>query len=85
MKLIGIMIAVAAIALGACTTGHQIYNVTSAPIILPPDKRANMNQITTAIMRAGTRLGWQMKPEKPGRITGRLAFTDARRRGRRRA
>lgn len=73
MRFIGIVIAAAAFALGACAGAVPIYNVQSAPIVLPPGKSVNMNQVTTAIMRAGSRLGWQMQPEGPGRLTGRLA------------
>jgi hypothetical protein len=72
MKFIGILIAASALALGACAGGAPIYNVEQAPIILPPGKNASMNQVTTAIMRAGSSLGWQMQPEGPGRMSGRL-------------
>ena len=70
--LVGILIA-AALATGCGTTSHPIHNVQNAPIILAPGKTLSMQQITAAIMRAGTRLGWQMNPEGPGRISGRLA------------
>lgn len=74
MRIIGILVAAAAIALGACAQrGHPIYNVQSAPIVTPPGKSVSMQQVTTAIMRAGSRLGWQMQPEGPGKIAGRLA------------
>ena len=72
MKFIGILIAASALALGACAGATPIYNVEQAPIVLPPGKSANMNQVTTAIMRAGSSLGWQMQPEGPGKLTGRL-------------
>ena len=73
MRVIGILVAAAAIALGACTTrGHPVYNVANAPIVLAPGKSANMTQVSSAIMRAGARLGWQMNPEGPGKITGRI-------------
>jgi hypothetical protein len=70
---VGILLAAVAFAFG-CGTTQPIYNVEKAPIILPPGKSVNMSQVTTAIMRAGTRLGWQMQPEGPGRISGRLAL-----------
>lgn len=72
MRFIGILIAASALALGACAGGQPIYNVEQAPIILPPGKSVSMNQVTAAIMRAGTSLGWQMQPEGPGRLSGRL-------------
>jgi hypothetical protein len=33
-----------------------------------------MAEVQQAILRAGTQLGWQMQPEAPGRISGRLAL-----------
>jgi hypothetical protein len=76
MKSIGILVAAAALVfLGACGQTQPIYNVESAPIILPPGKKQpTMNEVTTAIMRAGTRLGWTMAPEGPGRLSGRIAL-----------
>jgi hypothetical protein len=76
MKYIGILVAAAAlIALGACGQTQPIQNVENQPIILPPGKKQpNMNEVTTAIMRAGTRLGWVMQPEGPGRVSGRIAL-----------
>jgi hypothetical protein len=71
---VGMLVAAVVFAAGCSTTSHPIYNVENAPIILPPGKSASMQQITTAIMRAGTRLGWQMQPEGPGRIAGRIAL-----------
>lgn len=72
MRLIGILVASLALLFAGCG-GHQpIQNVEKSPIILPPGKSVTMNQVTTAIMRAGTKLGWQMQPERPGRISGRI-------------
>jgi hypothetical protein len=74
MRFVGILLAAAALAIGGCATTQPIQNVQNAPIILPPGKSVTMNEVTTAIMRAGTQLGWQMAPEGPGRLTGRLAL-----------
>jgi hypothetical protein len=74
MRFVGILLAAAAIALGGCATTQPIHNVQNAPIILSSAKNASMNDITGAIYRAGTQLGWQMQNEGPGRITGRLAL-----------
>lgn len=75
MKSIGILVAAAALVfLGACAQPQPIYNVESAPIILPQGKKQpTMTEVNTAIMRAGTRLGWTMQPEGPGRLSGRIA------------
>ena len=71
MRIIGILIAASAFALGACAgRGAPIYNVESAPITT--QKSVNMNDVRTAIIRAGSGLGWQMQPEAPGRIKGTL-------------
>jgi len=72
---VGILIAAAMVAAG-CATTQPIQNVESAPVIVPPGKKLTPQQVTTAIMRAGARLGWQMQPVSPGRISGRLALRE---------
>lgn len=75
MKYLAILtITAAALALAACGRHQPIYNVTSSPITLPAGKSVSMNDVQNAIMRAGTNLGWQLQPEGPGRIAGRLAL-----------
>jgi hypothetical protein len=75
MRFFSILVAAAALVfVAACGTVQPIQNVEKAPIILPPGKSVNMSQVTTAIMRAGSRLGWQMQPEAPGRLSGRIAL-----------
>jgi hypothetical protein len=74
MRFVAIFVAAAALVFAGCGTVQPIQNVEKAPIILPPGKTVNMAQVTTAIMRAGTRLGWQMQPEGPGRLSGRIAL-----------
>lgn len=59
-----------ALTITGCKT-NPIYNVENAPVIVADDS-ATMSDIENAIVSAGNRLGWQMKPEKPGLITGRL-------------
>jgi hypothetical protein len=71
MRITGILMIIAsALALGACAGGQPIYNVESAPIVA--QKSLNMNDVRTAIIRAGSGLGWQMAPEGPGKIKGTL-------------
>lgn len=74
MRQIAMLAAAAALVLGACATGQPIYNVTEAPIVLSPGKTATMQQVQTAILRAGTRLGWQLQQEGPGKMSGRLTL-----------
>jgi hypothetical protein len=73
MRIFGILI-VAALLVTGCGTTQPIYNVQSAAITGPAGKTMSMNEVQQAIMRAGTQLGWQMQPEGPGRISGRLAL-----------
>ena len=62
----------AALLLAGCTS-KPIYNVVEAPIgAAKPNP--SMEEISRAIVRAGAGLGWQMTPNQPGHITGRLAL-----------
>jgi uncharacterized lipoprotein YajG len=73
MRFFSILVAAAAIVVvAACCTVQPILEVEKSPIVLTPGKNVNMSQVTTAIMRAGSRLGWQMQPEAPGRLSGRI-------------
>ena len=74
MRLIAVFLAAAALFLAGCGTTQPIYNVEKAPITGPGGKALSMSEVQTAIMRAGTQLGWQMQPEGPGRISGRIAL-----------
>jgi hypothetical protein len=72
LRILAIAVAAAAFVFAGCAGTVPIQNVEKSPIVLPPGKTANMQQITTAIMRAGTRLGWQMQPGSTGKLSGRL-------------
>lgn len=74
MRHFSIVGGVTAVLLGACATVEPINNITNAPIVLSSGKTMNNTQVAAAIMRAGARLGWQMQPEGPGRIMGRLTI-----------
>jgi hypothetical protein len=74
MRIVGILLAAAALISAGCATTQPIQNVQNAPIVLPPGKSVSMNQVTSAIMRAGASLGWQMEPAGPGKLTGRIAL-----------
>lgn len=73
-RIVALLLAAAFVAFAGCGTTQPIYNVEKSPIILPPGKTVNMQQVTTAIMRAGAGLGWTMQPEGPGKISGRIAL-----------
>jgi hypothetical protein len=74
LRIVALLVAVAALVFAGCGTTQPIYNVEKSPIILPPGKSVTMQQVTTAIMRAGAGLGWQMQPEGPGKLSGRIAL-----------
>jgi hypothetical protein len=74
MRIIGILLAAAAITFGGCATTQPIYNVQNAPIVPPPGKSVTMTDVNNAILRAGSQLGWQMQPVGPGKVSGRLAL-----------
>jgi hypothetical protein len=73
MKLASVLLAAAALALAGCTIA-PIYNVDKAPVTTVPGKNVSMNDVSTAIIRAGAALGWQITPDSPGKLTGRLAL-----------
>jgi hypothetical protein len=67
------MIALAAfVALGVGCITAPIYDVVNAPVVA--NRTATMDDVQKAIVRAGTQLGWQITPESPGKLTGRLAL-----------
>src|SRR5262245_44330360 len=58
------------LAVGACRTA-PVYNA-AAPIAAAPNARLTMQQVSQAIYRAGTGLGWRMETVAPGTLTGTL-------------
>ena len=67
-----VLIGVVAVLLAACAT-QPVHNVTHSPIVTT---KANptMEEITQAIVHAGTQLMWQMRADRPGHILGTLAL-----------
>ena len=68
----GGILALTALLLVACTT-QPIMNVAGSPIVTSKPA-ASMDEIRQAIVRAGSGLGWQMTPDRPGHMLGRLAL-----------
>jgi hypothetical protein len=64
-----VILLIAGLALGACRAA-PVYNVNTATMASPPT--ATVEQVTTAIKRAGAGLGWQMIDKGPGEMEGRL-------------
>ena len=61
----------AAILVGACTT-QPIYNVNDEPVTTPSGKHLTASQVRSAIVTAGSSLGWVIKDAGPGRLLGTL-------------
>jgi hypothetical protein len=62
---------VLAVALGACTS-KPVYSVDDAPVTTSSGKAAQAAQVRTAIVSAGTSLGWQIVETSPGVMQGTL-------------
>jgi hypothetical protein len=62
-----------ATALAGCTVA-PIHNVKGSPIVTASGKAPTMQQVQSAVLQAGTALGWQISNDKPGKMTGRLAL-----------
>ena len=70
-KPVGVLVVTALLLIAACATTQPVYDVTQAPIAANKPN-PTMDDISKAIVRAGTGLGWQMNPDRPGHLTGRL-------------
>lgn len=55
-----------------CRGGGPIYNVKDAPVSTATGKDVTLDQVTKAIIEAGTGLKWSMAVVKPGQIMGTL-------------
>ena len=62
-----------AVLLGACTQA-PVRNVAQTPVVTGTGKPVTADQVRSAIVRAGSGLGWQMTPVDPGLVSGRLAL-----------
>jgi hypothetical protein len=66
----GFVVVAAAVLLTACaTTVQPVYNVSQSPIVA---KVRTSDDVSKAIIRAGSGLGWQMVPDRPGHMVGTL-------------
>jgi hypothetical protein len=71
-KAAGALVVVAALFLAGCVS-QPIMNVSDAPVATNKAK-LTQDDVQQAIIRAGARLGWQMKASGPGTLTGTLAL-----------
>lgn len=53
---------------------QPVYNVVDAPVVTATGASPQLDAVKMAIVRAGTTLGWSMRPVRPGLIEGRLAL-----------
>lgn len=63
-------IALSAVFLAGCKT-EPTYEVLGAPIPITAGKTTPSEDVSRAIIRAGTRMGWLMQSETPGRLSAR--------------
>jgi len=62
-----------AVAVAGCGS-RPIMNVTAEPVVVTPGKTATNDNVRDAILRAGSSLGWQMRPAAPGVIAGTISL-----------
>ncbi len=65
-------LAVAVIALGGCAMTQPIYNVNGAAVSTSSGKAPAAAQVRSAIITAGTSLGWRIADAGSGRLEGTL-------------
>ncbi len=66
-----LILIVAVVLLAGCRSA-PIRNVVEAPITTSSGKAPTMDQVRTAIVGAGSTLGWVMKDDGPEKLTGTL-------------
>jgi hypothetical protein len=67
-----VLIMLAAVVIGC--RNSPVHNVTNAPVTAPGKKALTQTSVRDAIVRAGSGLGWRLKEEKAGHMTGTLAL-----------
>ena len=72
MQPVLLFLCVALVLVTGCRGGGQIYNVKDAPVSTATGKEVTLDQVTKAIVEAGTGLKWSMAVVKPGQIVGTL-------------
>ncbi|MCS6896559.1 MAG: hypothetical protein NZM29_01175 [Nitrospira sp.] len=72
IKPVAFLLCIILVSLVGCRGGGQIYNVKDAPVTTATGKEVTLDQVTKAIVEAGSGLGWTMTVVKPGQIIGTL-------------
>ena len=73
MKTWKFIVPLAVLLLVGCRTA-DLYNIQGAPVA--GTKAVSMEDVETAIRKAGTGLGWQIVPKGPGKAEGTLVLRD---------
>jgi type IV pilus biogenesis protein CpaD/CtpE len=72
MRIFAIVAAIAATMTITACTSVPIMNVDQAPVTTVTNRALTTAQVRSAIVQAGTSLGWQMRDEAPGMLVGTL-------------
>ena len=72
MKVLSKVVVLAATALLVACQTAPIQNVDKAAVSASASKPLTADQVRGAIVRAGSSLGWVMKEDGPGKLTGTL-------------
>src|SRR5437016_232506 len=75
MHRITLSVIVVLLLLAGCTS-KPIINVSNEPIVVASGRTASTENVRDAIVRAGSKLGWQMNPTSSGVVEGRLNLRD---------
>jgi hypothetical protein len=73
--MVGLVVVGCFVVLAGCRSA-PIHDVVAAPVVTT--KPVTMEAVQTAIVVAGTGLGWRMEPGKAGTVTGVLELRDHR-------
>lgn len=72
MKTAKIILSTLAFGLLVACGAQPVHNIAEAPAITASGHQPSMFAMKKAIMMAGTKLGWEMQPVKPGLIVATL-------------
>lgn len=72
MKTAKIILSALALGLLVACGAQPVHNIAEAPAITASGHQPSMFAMKKAIMMAGTKLGWEMQPVKPGLIVASL-------------
>jgi len=68
----GLILAAASVVLLAGCRSAPVRDVINEPVVVTGEKQATLDDVERAIVRAGSALGWRMRPVAPGQMEGTL-------------